>query len=96
MDKLSQFGEPIEKSQELIASATKRSAEYFDDGAPVDTELITKLVRRVVVYSDRIVVETGKRELGAEDAMAIRFYSDQPKTFAQRPFAGKACEDEGE
>jgi len=65
MDELSLPEEPPEWTQKLMAAAAKQFHQLRSGAGAVVQDFVRKVVRRVVVYSDRIEVEVGKQKMRA-------------------------------
>ncbi len=63
MDELGHTEDSAALTQRLIAAASKRSVELFSNSSAARNAFVKKVVRRVVIYADRLEVEVGKREL---------------------------------
>jgi site-specific DNA recombinase len=78
MDELSQPDGPTAQTQQLLAAAAKQFDQLSSGTTPVTHDFVAKVVRRVVVHSDRIEVEVGKRKLRAVLAGDNLTSSSQP------------------
>jgi site-specific DNA recombinase len=65
MDELGLADDPPAQTQKLMTAALERSNQWRLDSPAGTQRFVRQVVRRVVVYSDRIEVEVGKRELRA-------------------------------
>jgi site-specific DNA recombinase len=77
MDELTRVEDPPAITQQIMASAGKQ-AEQLQSGSPSSVQdLVRKVVRRIVIHSDRIEVEFSKRELRTALAGDLRAPSRQ-------------------
>jgi len=65
MDELSLGEEPPERMQQTMAAAAKQFHKLRSGAGAVVQDFVRKVVRRVLVHSDRIEVEVGKQSLRA-------------------------------
>jgi site-specific DNA recombinase len=80
MDELGLPEDPPARTQQLIAAAMKRSAEWLSASPSAVRDFVRTVVQRVVVHPDRIEVEISKRELQAALAGHPHATSRRPVT----------------
>ena len=86
MDQVCQPEDSLLRTQRILAAATKQFDQLSSGASALVHDFVRKVVRRVVVYPDRIEVEIGKQEL-------VAILTPKAHTSLPRSATGQNCDD---